>query len=359
MTTHHEFSPSALPRLYACPGSHKLSLSAEPTPPGPDAAEGTMLHKAVYDRVTYDGLDGEQREAVDFARQYLELEPWADTHHELHVAVMDGMDLLTAGTADVVQVDRSGGRGRVVDWKFGRIEVEDAADNLQLAAYSLGAAQRWGLRAVGAVVVQPRLRKVGAPHGFTAWDAILATIRKVIQDCHRPGLVLCSGPHCRYCPAARDCPELVREATAMIEGHSSEVADPAGMVPFLDAADRAAILAKRLAEFVDRVRHNAVKLATERGDIPGWVVTEGRARRSIPDLSKAFATLAAAPANVTADEFVSACKASVPDLEDLVAAKLAEKHGVSVAAGRRQFAAIMAALIETTRGEKTIKRIKA
>jgi hypothetical protein len=73
---HHPCGPSTLGRLMACPASLILSRD-EPDVESDDAAEGTLLHKAVErcivgDPGWFDGLSPEQVEDVETCLRFVE-----------------------------------------------------------------------------------------------------------------------------------------------------------------------------------------------------------------------------------------------------------------------------------------------
>jgi hypothetical protein len=81
---------------------------------------------------------------------------------------------------------------------------------------------------------------------------------------------------------------------------------------------RAVALAPVLEKWASGVKKAAVDMAMSGVKIPGYELKERKGRREITDAAIAFSIVRS---RITAEEFASACKVSVGDLEDLVAAK--------------------------------------
>lgn len=335
--SHHPFSPSKLHRLQACPGSHKLSAGI-PEQESEFAAEGTMLHARVVSG-DLTGLDNEQAEAVESCRKEL---AGFSVLHERHLTVCDDLEILTEGTADAIAID--GARAYLWDWKFGRGEVEEAAGNIQLAAYALGVAQEFGVSEVVAILKQPRLN-ARSEYTFRDFDGILMAIREIRLECESDGLHLCAGPHCRYCPAAGTCPEIKREAGQLVEVHSSQITDPTEMALQLSRAKAAKAMAKAVEEWARSVEYHALRLGQP---IPGWEAKDGARRRNLCDLNQAFARCQTL--GISAEEFVGCCTASLPALESL-AENRAKEAGRSKKEGKQELLALLSDLIECKASE--------
>ncbi len=357
MTTeriHHPFSPSRLPRLYHCPGSFKLAPphGTGPRVSSPEADEGTMLHERVASG-DLAGLTEEQSTAVQTCLDFLETNPrkWK---HEMTLSVTDESTFseITYGYVDAVGLretrDPPDRPAIVADWKFGRTEVPEPADNLQLAAYALAVHQEYGCPEVRAVILQPRTGFM-AEHVYRDFAGILATIKTVIRECQGPDMRLCPGEWCRYCPAASACPALNRQAVAMIDKHSSEVTDPETMAAYLTTAAQAKLAARTMVEWADSVLYHALAMARQQ-PIPGWEIKPGRKVRELTDLNEAFARLKSR--GFTEQEFVTACKASVPTLEATYCAKLA----TTAKDAKASFAAALGDLIDVKTGNPTMVR---
>lgn len=201
---------SAIPRLLACPASHRLphhdyrSAAADAGNARHAEAEaaadtGGELHHAVQalmvegDQLAtecafaYDCATDSARELGHLDRRYRDLAPYE---------IPGTMDLLIRGP----------GRAVVVDYKS-FAEVASAERNAQLATYALMVARAYGLDEVTvAIVYLTNVRRPSiATLGPLDLDAHAARLRSLHADVMRPATPA-PGAHCRYCPAFLSCP---------------------------------------------------------------------------------------------------------------------------------------------------------
>jgi len=203
-------SASAIPRLLACPASHRLphhDYQSTHATAGSDrhaeaeaaADTGGELHPAVValmvegDQLAtecafaYDCATDSARELGHVDRRYRDLAPYE---------IPGTMDLLILGP----------GRAVVVDYKS-FAEVDPAERNTQIATYALMVARTYGLDEVTVAIVylvggrRPSIATLGP----LDLDAHAARLRRLHVDVARPSAPV-SGPHCRYCPAFLSCP---------------------------------------------------------------------------------------------------------------------------------------------------------
>lgn len=132
---HHEFSPSKLQFLEACPGFTGLDSTNE-------ASElGTKMHDAIESGVTEgQGFSDEQLDVIERCIAYYKAEvarnPGCTLYKEIYVPI-DAEDT-TAGYLDIAIIHSSGRFAKVIDWKTGQNAVEPTENNLQGMAYLLG-----------------------------------------------------------------------------------------------------------------------------------------------------------------------------------------------------------------------------
>ena len=352
---HHPFGPSKLEQYAGCPGSYKLGLLNPGEQRSKAADEGTMLHERV---VTGDftGLDDEQIGHVEYCRKLVaDHAQGGELLTEHHLGLIDGFDVITEGTADVLII-RPDKTGILFDWKFGRKRVTDAAENIQLAAYGAMAMQRFKLSSISVGIVQPRLNAITRfdyDHGDVVH--ITSQIKNIICRCLGDELILKAGQQCDYCRAAGDCPEAKR-LKALTTIHSSEVSDPVVMADLLEKADVVDSMAKSLSKWADSVRFHAIKREQSSIDkTPGWQVVAKPGNRKIINIFEAFGRLQ--QLGYSAEEFVSACKVSLPDLEDVAAAK-AKAAGNKQASGKKELLTVLSDLIQRDAEKLSIERVK-
>lgn len=318
-------SASGMQRLVMCPGSW-LAEKGYPDESSEAAEFGTRLHKHMELGTTPD--DPEEAEAVEWCRR-MELQL-----AEKYVAPM-GADLVLreqrwwghneafSGQADVVFVHE--GCALVLDYKFGRVPVAAARDNMQLAALAYlalrnlpdvdvvfcGILQPLASRQEPRVVRYHREMK-GQLEGFFMMS---------VEKAEKPHALRMPGEvQCRYCKAKAECPAcngmLVQQtqvdvAAAWPEWSPEKKAE----------AVRVAALAKKWAEAVERKAKADLK---EGLTIPGCSLTAGKTSFKVTDAQKAFSVLSAA-IGVTGEEFAACCSVKISALDKLVHKRLAEQ----------------------------------
>lgn len=349
--------PSQLQQYAACPGSYRMQLGI-PEETSPDAEEGTRLHRAVATGDT-EGLDAEQTALVDECREFLARlvdKTGLDqvTYEQpLTVRALDGTEL-THGTADILM--RSTKRPElcvVVDWKFGRVPVEDTDTNLQLAAYALGAMQLTGADTCVAHIYQPRLRRY-VWHEFRSPAAIDANIRAVVRAATSGPMVLNPGEEqCRYCRAKNECPAFRRMTTAVatVAQDSNALSDPATLAKWYSNA-----LAVR--KYCDAIEKAMKDYLDQHGECGPYRWKETAGRREVDDISNAFSALSDI---LTQSQFLDCCTVAVGKLEDAVVRRLqaqAQAKGGKLTErdAKTQFAAMMDGIIRN--GTPTRKVVK-
>nr|DAW94857.1 MAG TPA: Protein of unknown function (DUF2800) [Bacteriophage sp.] len=254
----------------------------------------------------------------------------------------------------------------VVDWKFGRVEVDSAEANRQLEALvPLVAQKEQGsdiiYHGIYAAICQPR---VAGPASVTFYDL------DAIDDAEHRSLVVakaamapdapryCSEEACRYCRAKAVC----HEAASMVEQASLIATDRDKWELFSPAekvqAYRLAKTAKKWAAAVDyRFEQDVVA-----GLIPGFEMAPGRTSFTVTDPSGAFSALNAEfPDEVTAEAFAGCCKVGITELDKLVhAARKAADPKATTKASREWLRQLLAEYGEskTTKGSVKEKGVQ-
>ena len=321
-TTHHAFSPSSLNRLRDCPGSYVMQLGLEETAT-PESSEGTMLHDRIA-RKDFSNLTPEQEEMCELCLKeidsVLKMSTCMNTDvvHEKHLTVKDAEgNTVTSGTADVVIIEKEGTdtvKGlTVIDWKFGRTPVADVGHNLQLAAYALGAMQRYGATSCRAIIFQPRIKN-RSEYTFTKAGAILSNISAVIARANSDKVVLQAGDQCKYCLAKSKCPAFSKmfQALMLPEDGTSQELDPATL---LDYWNKAKIIEKAIAQLKLKVE----EYVTEHGALGEWHWKEKPGNREFTSVSMLMSRLSGV---LTPAEFIGACKVSVTSIVTMLVDKM-------------------------------------
>ena len=203
----------------------------------------------------------------------------------------------------------------VVDWKTGRNAQSSASENLQLRAYAVLVKKEFPqLKRIIVAIVQP----MAAPYTLCEYDeADLAAadeqIQGIVSAALAPNAPRTPSPDaCKYCRAKNICPEAQAEVTSMVEVKGE-------IIPQLTNDQVADFLEKAeiVEAFIESLREEAKKRLQNGAEIAGRKLTAGRTSRSIEDHQEAFNRVSAV---IGENQYISACKVSVPSLEKVFAA---------------------------------------
>lgn len=319
-------SASGLQRIALCPGSW-LAERAYPEETSGAAEAGTRLH--AHMELGSLPEDAEEAEACGWCREMelLMVEQHLGCYGKNLTPLREqrwwDAQRVFSGQADVVWCHE--GEALVMDYKFGRVPVTVAANNLQLAGLALLAFDNVpGLDVVYAGILQPWVSR-GVPRVVRYQRADVPQLRRylygVVQAALVPGARRVPGEQqCRYCRAKVDCPAcggLVRQesqvdvATAWSEWSAEKKAE----------AVKLAGLAEKWAEAVKRRAKADLKNGLE---VPGCSLSAGKKSFKVTDAQGAFAHLSGL-LGVSGEEFAGCCQVQISKLDKVVHAKLAEQ----------------------------------
>ncbi|MBS6372045.1 MAG: DUF2800 domain-containing protein [Oscillospiraceae bacterium] len=377
-------SASAFGRLALCPGSFMMEKAC-PDESSSAASEGTLLHAYMEQLLTGEPWEGtpltaEQVELceralrlLDGVKEMIERDnPGAafhlvSTEERVFYRNLFGTAYYSGQWDALFQIDCPDDDFLlVVDWKFGRVEVDSAEANRQLEALvPLVAQKEQGsdiiYHGIYAAICQPR---VAGPASVTFYDL------DAIDDAEQRSLVVakaamapdapryCSEEACRYCRAKAVC----HEAASMVEQASLIATDRDKWELFSPAekvqAYRLAKTAKKWAAAVDYRFEQDVAA----GLIPGFEMAPGRTSFTVTDPSGAFSALNAEfPDEVTAEAFAGCCKVGITELDRLVhAARKAADPKATTKASREWLRQLLAEYGEskTTKGSVKEKGVQ-
>jgi hypothetical protein len=250
----------------------------------------------------------------------------------------DDFKVLTAGTADVIQVLDD--RVKVLDYKTGRVWV--APDSLQIKAYAVCAMQTYSKPVAEVAISQPRAGGM-KPAMFSDFDALYAEVSAVITACDAENPVFMAGAHCRYCPGRMTCTVRAtgQEATvALAEVHNALMTPQnVGMLA------RQAQLHKKVCDDII----TKCKELTLAGEDTGFKVIEKQGRASISDPAQAVARVGSV---LPQEEIVSgAVSLSLSKLKKMYANKLKESGLKTKKEAEEELENLLADVI--TRGKPT------
>lgn len=236
------------------------------------------------------------------------------------------------GTVDFVSI--KGDHADVVDYKYGRGEVDDSDINIQGQAYLLGVMDKFPkLKTATVHFILPRRDEI-LTHSYKREDMedIRLRINLIIEKAQvelekREAIPNSEG--CRYCKHKLSCPALSDKLLPLAKKYSESVTD-FEMTLWGDYSPEKVqdpmVLSRMLnvAQVVDKwqaaAKKQALKLAVEDGEeIPGYNLHYRNATTKIEDAQEAYEALEHI---MTPDDFMSACSVSVSALAKKYAEKL-------------------------------------
>ena len=329
-------SASRMTRIFNCPAS--LRLNAMETPESSAAAdEGTKLHKCCELLLThphkqspeertkgnseYFNLSDELRGFVDFAvtetvkrRDACELD--FDLKTEMRLWAKSG---LFSGQGDVVILEQQLRRATIIDFKFGRGEVERAERNYQLAAMAVLVADNFDfIKSVRAMIIQPRAldktRRIteceySKADIDAARDAINAACKEAIEA-ENPAQKC--GYWCKYCPSSYRCKAAQEAISAQ---YKLAVATPNLTIGAHNARqmfERASLVKKYCDDVLAAVKNY---IANNPDAQCGLTLAPGVKRAKLGDAAKVFEAVEGL--GITPEEFVNVCDVSISKLQSL------------------------------------------
>lgn len=317
-------SASGMQRLVLCPGSW-MAEKGYPEETSEAAEMGTRLHLHMEKGTTPE--DAVEAEAVEWCRSM------EQRLAEKYIAPM-GVDRVLreqrwwfkdvfSGQADVVFV--ANGMALVLDYKFGRVPVAAARDNMQLAALALLALKMLpDVNLVFCGILQPfasRQEPCVVRYHREMNGQLECFFMQAVAKAESEGALRVPGEvQCRYCKAKAECAAcnklMVQEtqvdvSTAWSEWSAEKKAE----------AVRLAGMAKKWAEAVERKAKADLKSGLE---IPGCSLAAGKRSFKVNDAQGAFSVLAEA-IGLTGEEFAGCCSVKISALDKVVHARLAER----------------------------------
>lgn len=343
MFEHHPTCPpSSMPALASCP-------CYKPGPTGEAAATGRLLHTAVECLLTGKPapvLDFDEAAQVEWANGWIREHTGPNRLVEERLTLLDDdWNVMTFGTADALDPAVP----IVIDFKSGQIHDYRP----QTDTYALMFMRRFSLKQTTVAVLYGRLRHVDS-YTITldeAYAAVMPILRRIADPARKP--VPCD--YCPWCGDRTTCPALIGMTREVILGrggkppetfHFSEITDPKA---FAEIADKVRFARKVVEEAYKSMLFHGKKLIESGATVPGYALKDRKGKRAITDIMKAFESIGLPP-----DEFISACSASLPQLEKILAAH----EGIKLAAAKRELQNRINGLISEGQPSKYLVPVK-
>jgi len=351
---HANISPSSLNYRKQCRQWAKSELSDSRY-----AEEGRLLHAAM-ETDTPDALDGEQLRIYDTLLSFLAPLQYGavQVFREIRLEIqLNGHT--TFGTCDRLII-RPGGLGHLIDFKFGRLSVPEANQNLQALAYAVGAFDLFPeLHRIQAWLLVPRrdeashvvLDRVDLP-GYRAQLSQL--FDELVVDAPAT-----PSPACDYCGKLATCPAVAQRALVIASAYDPALAALSGVefhasrMTTQQIDEWALPMSRTLEKWVSAVKAEALARILAGEEFAGHALAERARPQTVDDANAAYTAVADL---MTLDEFHATVTVSAAKLRAVVRnnAGRGQKDAAEQEISRRLVAAgLVSAEVETT---KFVKR---
>lgn len=287
-------SASNIFRRALCPGSRameepfcevKVPLSELAIAEKEDdySREGQMLHKLYMTGSRPTSLTPAQVQALDdadaltnefFTKFCVSMGIQEDAQfvdeREISLVLNDTQDRqIFPGHADLIRLWPDYEIAALADAKFGFMEVDNAADNTQLASYAIMLQQKQPMKTIGVAIVQPRNfgpRLTTAIYADVQMAGALAELIRIDTASKKPNAPLTPGDkQCHFCSAKVACPAY----KAQIEVANQILSTTAVGTASDEQLDKLLIACQFAAKIGDDVR-GEIRARIEAGGMPGW-----------------------------------------------------------------------------------------
>lgn len=347
---------SSIKRRVLCPGSAKMEFGL-PDTSTPEADHGTMLHEVMAGTKDTEGLSIEDTKLVEDAKEMRDSvhrqiistsgkalgESMQGLRKEVEVELFlrdDQLNPIISGHADEVLINEQKRSALIIDYKFGKVPVDDAPDNLQLRTYAVMLADQEDLDDVWAAIIQPAVAgnenttiALFDKKALKAWKKQLMSLASVVNEDDPP--LNPSQEACHYCKARGICP-AAREQMSKIVTHEKMPLSVESLPELLAKC----VIAERV---VEKIRSAARELLAESPDaIPGWRLKPVQ-RRVIRDPSIAMESVSGI---ISPEQFTKACSVKITELEKLCVQALVAS-GMKPGDAKREFTNKMSEALDT------------
>lgn len=335
-------SASRMTRIFNCPASFQLNAMEIPETSAA-AEEGRMLHRVMElavklgnesEKPEFDALfaalTDEQRQAYLTAVKLVndnvlcDFRAYNGDRMEVFEKRLWAASGLFSGQGDAVFI-KDDGEATIVDYKFGRGEVEPAERNYQLAAMAVLVADNYGveqIEKVRALIIQPRAldkNKRITECVYTkadvdaAREAINAACKEAIE--YAQPRQKC-GYWCNYCKSAYRCKTAQLEIAKQYAIATSTPTLAIGAHNVVEMFTKATVVKKLCDEILAAVKNFIVKNPDHGTALE---LAAGAKRSKLGDAGKIYDAVCSV--GITPEEFVDVCDVGLTKLQSLYFAK--------------------------------------
>ena len=321
MSAHSQFAPSSCERYWNCPGSVRMTKDT-PSSASESSAEGTVAHalgaallgkrvtetglrKLVGQTAPQDGFDititDDMIDCVmmyeaeinrvrkdlktDFGPQWVE---GIERGFQLNEDIFGTFDYGVSHPVGVI----------VADYKHGKGHGVAVEGNKQLMNYALGVRKAMarsrlpGKHFATLIIVQPRNGGIKRANvSFEELDAFEAELARKVEACKKDDAPCISGDWCLFCGAKGKCPVVRARAIETLKRDFAPVGKKFLPPEQLKPEQIARVLDYRdtVEEWLGAVAAYAKQVVDAGGDIPGYKLAVGKAKRQWGDEATAEA----------------------------------------------------------------------
>lgn len=335
-------SASRMTRIFNCPASFQLNAMEIPETSAA-AEEGRMLHRVMElavklgnesEKPEFDALfaalTDEQRQAYLTAVKLVndnvlcDFRAYNGDRMEVFEKRLWAASGLFSGQGDAVFI-KDDGEATIVDYKFGRGEVEPAERNYQLAAMAVLVADNYGveqIEKVRALIIQPRAldkNKRITECVYTkadvdaAREAINAACKEAIE--YAQPRQKC-GYWCNYCKSAYRCKTAQLEIAKQYAIATSTPTLAIGAHNVVEMFTKATVVKKLCDEILAAVKNFIVKNPDHGTALE---LAAGAKRSKLGDAGKIYDAVCSV--GITPEEFVEVCDVGLTKLQSLYFSK--------------------------------------
>lgn len=305
---HAKLSPSAANRWLTCTAAPTLEAEY-PSETSVFAQEGTFAHKIAelcagyaigdvtktsYTRALNKLKQNElfSQEMLDYCEEYSsyvkeKLFELRNTCPDAFAELEVNLDLSRYipegfGTADCIIIAEPD--MWVIDFKYGKGVKVDAARNVQMEIYALGAIEKYkslfDIQNVNLAIVQPRLGGISefsiGKEQLDAW-ATIQIIPQAKEAYEGPGHFHPSEDACRFCKAAKDCRARAEYFVKLFDENSDN--------PRLSIDEIGALLEKAqgISDWINDLTEKVTEALFDGTPVTGWKLVEGKSNRKWSD----------------------------------------------------------------------------
>jgi CRISPR/Cas system-associated exonuclease Cas4 (RecB family) len=321
-------SASIMPLLFKCAGAWRMKHAAPKQLSNKAAERGTAIHEALEtgddddldagEKLTLEAIRAMERDAVS---------EWADGEEVTELREWRVWDAFqrVSGKADVV-FEKSGKRFLVIDAKTGWGDVEAPARNWQLRTLAVLLYREQKATEVRVAIAKPHGKKSFTVVDYDREALIISESRldERLMLIDHPEAPLSPGDHCGTCPGNAVCPKAQGKVTALAEqkGLTWATLPVEQKIGLYEAATLAEKIAKDIkANF---------RVEVEAGNVPGYEIGKGVAKRAVPDMRKlaeAIAEKLEKNVDTVLGDLSRFAKLPIGDLESVVAEYIDDVKG--------------------------------